>query len=140
MCTRLKYLYFMPLLLPAGSIFSQQKATQDTIIFCVTASIVDSLPEFPGGSSQLMKFVMSHVELPASSKENPPAASLKIGFTVYTDGRVGDIHVLKSTGNTAVDMAFMQALEASPHWKPGFKNGKAVNTCFMLPIACILYK
>ena len=140
MYTRIKYLYCMLLLLPAYSIFSQQKAAQDTIIFCVTASIVDSLPEFPGGSSQLMKYVMSHVKLPASSKENPPASSLKIGFTVYANGYVGDIHVLKSTGNTAVDMAFMQALEASPPWTPGFKNGKAVNTCFILPITCILYK
>lgn len=129
-------LLFLVFLFPCF-VFSQTKL--DSITGKEVATVIETMPEFPGGTNQLMKYVSTNLTLPIL-KENPPQGSVYTKFIVNADGTVSDVNIIKGSGNEEVDNAVKELILKMPKWKPATQNGKPVNCFFNLPIACIKYK
>ena len=53
------------------------------------------LPEFPGGTKKMHKFMNDNFQLPKEAEENNESGTVWIDFVVYADGYIGNIEIFK---------------------------------------------
>jgi protein TonB len=96
----------------------------------------DEMPEFPGGSDAMMKFVSSNLKIPASTKDSTfNWCKALITFTIDADGSVKyPVLVRPCLGCQDCDREAIRVIEMMPKWKPGKKDGKAIPVAQALPI------
>ena len=68
----------------------------------------------------------------ALAKENVQG-KVFVEFTVTKDGKVTNPNVLKSSGHDEFDQEAIRVVNKMPNWKPGEKNGNAVDSKMTLP-------
>lgn len=103
-------------------------------------TVVETMPEFPGGPMEMMKFVQKNLNYPLTAKEVGLTGKCFLRFVINADGHVSDIEVLKGVpGCPQCDKEAMRVASIMPLWKPGMQNGKAVPVFFNLPISFNLY-
>jgi TonB family protein len=99
-------------------------------------TVVEQMPEFPGGESALVKY-LSRIEYPSEAKENDIEGSVYIRFVVGKSGEVKDVEIAKGS-NLLLNNAALRHVKEMPSWKPGKQNGKEVNVQYIVPIKFVL--
>lgn len=94
--------------------------------------IVEEMPQFPGGSEKLMKFIYKNTRWPKD--ENCIEGRVVVGFTVNEDGSLSDIHVARSVCNSA-DKEAIRVVKSMPKWIPAKNKGVPVKINCFVPIA-----
>lgn len=98
-------------------------------------SVVEKMPEFPGGPMEMMRFIQKTITYPQAAKEAGASGKCFLKFVINSDGTISDIQVVKGVGKCpACDAEAIRVVKAMPKWSPGMQNGKAVNVFFNLPI------
>ena len=95
--------------------------------------VVEAMPEFPGGTQELMKWLQKNIKYPAISQENGIQGRVIVQFVVNKDGSIVDPEVIRSV-DPYLDKEALRVVNAMPKWKPGEQRGKAVRVKFTLPI------
>ena len=95
--------------------------------------VVERTPEFPGGMSELMKFLQRNVKYPAAAQQAGIQGKVEVEFTVKKDGSVSDVKVIRSV-NPELDAEAVRVISAMPKWKPGEQRGTPVDARFEMPI------
>jgi protein TonB len=95
--------------------------------------VVEQQPEFPGGTTALMKFLNDNLNYPVVAQENGIKGRVTLKFVVSRDGSVGNIQVLKGV-DPSLDKEAVRVVQSMPKWIPGKQNGKNVNVWFTLPV------
>ena len=98
-------------------------------------SIVDKLPEFPGGMQEMMKFLQSEIKYPKECMEQKQEGRTMVNFVVNKKGKLTKIKVLKSSGYKLLDKEAIRAVKQMPKWIPGEHEGKVVNVQMTLPVS-----
>jgi TonB family protein len=98
-------------------------------------SVVEEMPEFPGGAKQMMKFIQINSIYPQSMKEKNIGGKVFLKFVVTETGEVKDVIVLKSSGVKELDEEAKIMISYMPKWKPGKQSGKEVPVFFNLPVS-----
>ncbi|GAB3896327.1 hypothetical protein GCM10028803_13800 [Larkinella knui] len=96
-------------------------------------AVVQESPEFPGGMSELTRFIVKNVQYPEAARKAHVSGKVFLRFVINTDGSFQDIQILKGIGFGADEEA-IRVLKAMPRWKPGTQNGKPVRVQYNLPI------
>ena len=96
--------------------------------------VVEEMPSFPGGDTEMMKFIYDNIKYPEIAKENNIQGRVILRFCVTYKGAVDQISVLKGV-DPALDAEAMRVVSLLPAWKPGKQGGKPVNVWYSLPIA-----
>lgn len=94
---------------------------------------VETMPEFPGGTDSLMRYIYTHLHYPPSALEKGIQGRVIISFMVNTDGSISDIEVVKGV-EAALDAEAVRIIRSMPKWIPGKQNGKPVAMKHALPI------
>ncbi len=102
-------------------------------------SIVDEMPEYPGGEVALHKHIATSVQYPASASENELEGRVYVSFVVNSKGKVEKVKVVRGV-DPALDDEAMRVIEEMPAWKPGYQNGEPVNVEFTVPISFSMQK
>lgn len=89
-------------------------------------------PEFPGGMTEMYKFIANTLIYPAISQENGEQGRVVLTFTVKADGTIQNIRVVRSV-SPALDKEAIRIVKVMPRWKPGTCNGKPVDVDFTVP-------
>jgi protein TonB len=98
-------------------------------------TVVEGIPEFPGGVSEQMKYISTQINYPQSAKDSAYTGTCYIKFTIDTAGYIKDAKILKGVPHCPeCDQEALRAIQAMPRWKPAKQNGKAVNVYYNLPI------
>lgn len=130
-----------------------------------TFNVVESIPTFPGGFDEIMKYLMTHLRYPAVAREIKAEADITVQFVIDKTGFVRSPKAIavtthmpdgsaSMTGANEDDneeakektKAYIDAIEAlkeeavyvvrnMPRWKPGRQNGKRIETTYTLPIS-----
>lgn len=100
---------------------------------------VEQMPQFPGGQSELMKFISNNLKYPTIAAENGIEGRVIVRFVVGKDGSVSDIQIQRGL-DASCDKEAKRVVEAMPKWIPGMQNGRAVPVYFTLPILFKLQK
>ena len=96
-------------------------------------SHVETPPRFPGGETELMKWLHENIQYPITAMEQGIQGRTVVRFVVGPDGSVSDVEVVKSL-NPALDKEAIRAVSEMPKWVPGHQKGKPVYVYYTLPI------
>jgi len=96
-------------------------------------SVVEQMPEFPGGQNSLMGYLSRNLRYPESALNAEIQGRVYVKFVVCTDGSLCDEEIVKGV-DTALNEEVLRVVRAMPRWKPGMYNGKAVKTYYTLPV------
>jgi protein TonB len=105
------------------------KGQNDNQIF----TIVEQMPEYPGGYEAMMKFVAKSMRYPASARRMGIEGTVFVGFVINANGEIVDVQVVKGISKDC-DIEAARVIQIMPPWKPGKQNGRPVRVRFVLPI------
>jgi len=94
---------------------------------------VDETPEYPGGLSELMKFVGENLDYPTDAIANNIQGRVVLKFVVNKDGSVDRIEVINSI-DPLLDAEAIRVVGTLPKFKPGKQGGVPVPVWFILPV------
>jgi TonB family protein len=98
-------------------------------------TVVEEMPEFPGGMGELMKYLQSNLIYPNEEKIAGISGKVFVKFVVQEDGAISNVEVLRSVnGGDGLSKEAVRVIQNMPKWKPGKQNGKTVPVYFNLPI------
>lgn len=112
---------------------NRDKAPNDVFV------VVEKQPEFPGGTSEMMKFLSENIKYPVEAKEKGIDGRVIVNFIVNKDGSISDPNVVRGA-NPLLDAEALRVISMMPKWKPGEQRGQHVNVRFTLPIVFRLPK
>ena len=95
---------------------------------------VDKMPEFPGGISEMMRFVGENVRYPKDAMEAKKEGRALVEFVIETDGSITDVSVVKEV-YPSIDDEAVRVVKSMPKWTPGEQDGEKVRVKFTMPIA-----
>ena len=98
-----------------------------------TFTVVESMPEFPGGINELMRFMSKNIKYPVDAQKAKIEGRVIVQFVVRKDGSTSDFSVMRSV-SPSLDAEAIRVLSLMPKWKPGMQRGKAVNVKYTVPI------
>jgi TonB family protein len=96
-------------------------------------TIVEEMPQFPGGDSALMKFISNNIKYPSQAKVNNIQGRVILRFSVNYDGTVSNAEVLRGV-DPSLDAEAIRVVNMFPKWQPGKQGGKPVNVWYSIPI------
>ncbi|MDR1602338.1 MAG: M56 family metallopeptidase [Tannerella sp.] len=97
-------------------------------------TVVEEMPEFPGGQQAMLDFVSENLRYPAEIHEKGIGGRVILAFVVRKDGKLSDVKVIRGI-NPELDAEAVRIINAMPVWKPGKMKGKTVNAKFTIPIS-----
>jgi TonB family protein len=95
--------------------------------------VVEEMPIFPGGETELMKFIYTNIQYPDIAKENNIEGRVILRFCVTYKGGIDKVQVLKGV-NPDLDQEAVRVIKMLPAWKPGKQGGKPVNVWYSVPV------
>ena len=101
--------------------------------------VVEQMPEYPGGMSELMKYIARNIKYPADAVREKKQGRVIVQFTVGTDGYTSDFKVIHSV-SPSLDAEAIRVLANMPKWTPGMQRGKAVPVKYTVPVTFRLDK
>lgn len=117
-------------------------------------NVSEKMPQFPGGSGELMKFISTNIRYPQIAQWYGVQGRYVVGFVVETDGTTSEHKILRSPDVNITDVpetetrspeevskACKKALEdecirvikSMPAWTPGIQKGKKVRAKYTIP-------
>ena len=99
--------------------------------------VVEVPPSFPGGSSEMNKFISQNMRYPKTALENGIQGTVYVSFVVQKDGKITGIQVMRSAGEI-LDEEAIRVIKSMPPWIPGVQKGEPVATRFILPLRFVL--
>ena len=103
---------------------------EEEVVFVV----VESMPEFPGGTQALFKYLSENVKYPVIAQENGIQGRVICQFVVNRDGSIVDVEVVRSGGDPSLDKEAIRVIKSMPKWKPGQQRGKPVRVKYTVPV------
>ncbi len=98
-------------------------------------TVVEEMPEFPGGAAEMMKYIQKNIQYPQMAKEAGLSGKCFLKFVVNGNGNITDVTVLKGVpGCQECDREAIRVVKSMPNWKAGKQNGRSVPVFFNLPI------
>lgn len=100
-------------------------------------SIVEVMPEFPGGQSALQNFLIYRIKYPVEAASNGFQGKINVNFIVDTDGSITKVKVQNKI-HPSLDAEAERVIRSMPKWIPGRQKGKAVRVSYTVPINFVL--
>ena len=96
-------------------------------------TVVEQMPEFPGGNDKLREYISSNTQYPQEAIEKGVEGKVFVGFVVEKDGSIGDVKLLRGIGY-GCDEEAMRVVKSMPKWIPGRQHGKTVRVGYQIPV------
>jgi TonB family protein len=96
-------------------------------------SIVEEMPQFPGGQEALRSLVQTSINYPAIALENGIEGKVFVKFVVSKTGKVTNAKIARGV-DPSLDKEAVRIVESLPLWKPGRQNGEAVDVNYTIPV------
>jgi len=113
--------------------YQEEEEQDDDFVF----QRVEKMPQFPGGYSELAKYLAQHLHFPEVAQENGIQGRVFVKFVVDREGQIGNIEILKGV-DRFLDKEAVRVVKNMPLWSPGEQRGRPVNVSCNLPITFAL--
>ncbi|MBK3517403.1 energy transducer TonB [Carboxylicivirga marina] len=98
---------------------------------------VQKMPQFPGGSSALLKYIAEHVKYPVICAEAGVTGKVYVSFVVNEKGNVVEAKVVRSP-DANLSTEALRVISGLPQWTPGKQRDKAVRVAYTIPVNFVL--
>jgi len=96
-------------------------------------TIVEEMPSYPGGESELNKFLSSNLSMPDDARKAGITGTVYATFLVKEDGTVAEAKIIRGIGQSC-DNEVLRVINLMPKWYPGKQNGRPVTVQFNMPV------
>jgi TonB family protein len=96
-------------------------------------TIVESIPEFPGGDEARIEFLNKNLIYPDSARKHKIQGTVFVAFIIETDGEVSNLEILRGIGY-GCDEEAIRVIKLMPKWKPSFQQSNVVRVRMNQPI------
>lgn len=96
-------------------------------------TIVEKMPEFPGGITALYRFLGDNIKYPKQAKEIGISGKVYVSFVVETDGSISNIKIERSPHESLSDEV-LRVMALMPAWNPGRQREVPVRVAYNIPI------
>lgn len=96
-------------------------------------SIVEEMPQFPGGTEALKSYVYSTLKYPVIALENGIQGQAFVKFVVSKTGKVTNAKIARGV-DPSLDKEAVRIVESMPNWSPGKQHGQAVDVTYEMPV------
>jgi len=110
-----------------------EKATIPSIQDDPVFTVVEQMPQYPGGKEALIKYMSNNITYPENARKNGIEGRVFVSFVVEKSGKVTGIRLLRGV-NEELDKEAIRVVSEMPKWKPGIQRGQPVRVQFNLPI------
>lgn len=100
-------------------------------------TMVDEMPEFPGGQLELRKFIAYAVKYPVVAQEKGIQGKVFVSFVVNKDGSVSNAKVIRGV-DPSLDAEALRVVNSLPAFNPGKHKGNVVAVQYTIPINFVL--
>ncbi len=100
-------------------------------------TIVEDMPNYPGGDAALLGYINKSVEYPPIAKENGITGVVYVSYIVDKTGNVTDVKVVRGA-DPFLDKEAVRVVKTIKGYKPGKQRGKPVPVQFTIPIRYVL--
>lgn len=114
-------------------LFSFTTSTAQTKKNNMVYDVVEVMPQFPGGQTAMLKYIMENIKYPKQIMEEGIQGRVTVSFIVEKDGRVSNVRLLRSV-QPLLDKEAVRVVKSMPKWSPGKQKGKPVRVRFNLPV------
>ena len=95
--------------------------------------VVENMPEFPGGTLGLMKYIQKTIKYPPIAEEYNITGKVYISFIVDKTGSVTNVKVVRGVDKN-LDAEAIRVVKSFPKYTPGTQRGNPVRVMFTIPI------
>ncbi len=99
----------------------------------IVYDFVEIVPEFPGGPSEMGRWIAENITYPEDARENGEEGIVYAKFIVGDDGVLRDITIARGVSES-LNNECLRLIAAMPKWSPGYQDGKPINVSYTLPI------
>ena len=96
-------------------------------------TVVEVMPEFPGGQGALLQFLAKSIKYPVIAQQNGVQGRVTCSFVVGKDGVIRNIEVIRGV-DPSLDLEATRVISMMPKWKPGMQKGKEVSVKYTVPV------
>ncbi|WP_421919652.1 TonB family protein [Marinifilum sp.] len=96
-------------------------------------TVVEKMPQFPGGSKNLRKWVARNIKYPVLAVEQGYEGKVFVRFNVNKDGSVSHARIIKGA-NIELNQEALRVINSMPYWIPGEQYGVKVKVSYTIPI------
>lgn len=96
-------------------------------------TIVEEMPEYPGGEEALFKYLAYNVNYPQEARNDGLSGVTYIQFIIEKDGSLSEFIVMRESYPT-LDAEAMRVMKTLSNFKPGYQRGKPVRVSMIIPI------
>ena len=126
-------IFFLSLSITKG--YAQREAAEPEIY-----RFAEVMPEFPGGTDALYKYLSENIQYPDSAQLHGIEGKVNIKFVVDENGDISNVSSMRRPIGYGIEEEAIRVVKSMPKWKPGKNNGKTVKTYFTVPILFVLAK
>lgn len=124
---------FFPISFPCSTTHMKHSNKENNGGEAEVFTIVEEMPEFPGGQQELMQYLAS-ITYPEEAINKGYENTVFARFVVGKCGYLTVVEIAKSKGYFPLDLATLLHILNSPRWKPGYQRGKSVKVQYVVPI------
>ncbi len=97
-------------------------------------TVVEEMPEYPGGTQAMMLFIAENLRYPAECADKGIQGRVVLSFVIEKDGSISSIEEMRSPDERLTAEA-IRVVSLMPKWKPGKQRGQEVRVKYVLPIS-----
>ena len=98
-----------------------------------TLTVVDVMPQYPGGDRELLKFIAQSIKYPTDAQEAGVQGRVICSFVVDKKGNIVEPKIIRRI-DPSLDAEALRVIGMMPRWTPGRQDGKAVRVLYTVPI------
>ena len=98
-----------------------------------TLTVVDVMPQYPGGDRELLKFIAQSIKYPTDAQEAGVQGRVICSFVVDKKGNIVEPKLIRGI-DPSLDAEALRVIGMMPRWTPGRQDGKAVRVLYTVPI------
>jgi len=118
---------------PEATTNSSKESTNEKIDFKKVFSVIDVMPQFPGGNGALLQYISGNLRYPIIAMHKGIQGTVITRFVVTKSGKVQNPEIVKSV-DPDLDAEAIEVIKTLPDFIPGEKAGKKVDVWYTLPI------
>lgn len=98
-----------------------------------TLTVVDVMPQYPGGDHELLKFIAQSIKYPTDAQEAGVQGRVICSFVVDKKGNIVEPKIIRGI-DPSLDAEALRVIGMMPRWTPGRQDGKVVRVLYTVPI------
>ena len=98
-----------------------------------TLTVVDVMPQYPGGDRELLKFIAQSIKYPTDAQEAGVQGRVICSFVVDKKGNIVEPKIIRGI-DPSLDAEALRVIGMMHRCSPGRQDGKAVRVLYTVPI------